>query len=353
MKIYDEYEDSYENHYLNFKDLEYFNDDAIFKPENNVSEISCKGYPEITSTQIELYITDEKTKENTIQESNSKDLIKGIVKDNREIKFIGKKTLRDDNLNQNSNQIQEGIENIKESHLIPAEEEKNSPVKNKKVFQTYNIEQKKGPSIRIDDLNKELYYFPMIFMKKYFKETFNLDFDSFECHKVLGMSIRYMKSSLGKTIRELLCFYQENIEKIKSKLDSKMGIEEKKKLNYFLNITYEELFNRYVNGDINFPIFKGGTLRINGFITLKKALLMKEKEWGKIKKFKNNEKLLKEKIVKFENYSRNIINEIKSGKREREVKKKGGGETATFKRFKKFGKSIKKNIDSDGNGLEE
>jgi len=40
--------------------------------------------------------------------------------------------------------------------------------------------------------------------------------------------------------------------------------------------TYEEIYNRYVRGNINFPLFEGGIVTICEFITLKKEIEKRE-----------------------------------------------------------------------------
>ena len=63
--------------------------------------------------------------------------------------------------------------------------------------------------------------------------------------------------------------------------------------------TYEELYIRYIEGNINFPIIPNGTLRICDFITLEKVI-KKKKE----KNFEN--------AKKFERLSRSMLNDIET-----------------------------------------
>lgn len=53
--------------------------------------------------------------------------------------------------------------------------------------------------------------------------------------------------------------------------------------------TYEELYNRYISEEVNFPIIKNGTLRIGQFITLKKIIQQKKE---KLKKKNNSDEFI-------------------------------------------------------------
>ena len=172
---------------------------------------------------------------------------------------------------------------------------------------------------RIDNLRKETFYILMIFLKQFFKERYGLNFDSFKCDEVFGVSIGHMKKVLGLEIYQILCYYPENIVKIINYIE-KAKFKQKEKLIffYFMTRTYEELYNRYIIGDINFPIIKNGTVRINTFITLKKVIKEKtEKLW----KQKKNKKFIEAKIMAFTELSKNIINLIKNGNIERKERK--------------------------------
>ena len=172
---------------------------------------------------------------------------------------------------------------------------------------------------RRDNLRKETFYILMIYLKQFFKERYGLNFDSFKCDEVFGVSIGHMKKVLGLEIYQILCYYPENIVKIINYIE-KAKFKQKEKLIffYFMTRTYEELYNRYIIGDINFPIIKNGTVRINTFITLKKVI--KEKT-GKLWKQKKTEKFIEAKIMAFAELSRNIINVIKNGNNERKERK--------------------------------
>ena len=83
--------------------------------------------------------------------------------------------------------------------------------------------------------------------------------------------------------------------------------------------TYEELYNRYISEEINFPIIKNGTLRICQFITLKKVF---QKKNGKLKKKNKIDELVETTIKEFEKVSKDLINIIKTGDLERMERKK-------------------------------
>ena len=185
----------------------------------------------------------------------------------------------------------------------------------KEEFPNHSFSEIRG--IRIDDLNKEVFHSPMQFMKSFFKKRFDLNIDSFNCNDALGTSIRYMKTPLKFTIREILGHNKEISKRIEEKLENENDAGKKMELNYFLDLKYEELFNRYIKGDINFQISKGPPSIIKEFITLEKAIQLKRERWRKFKKFKEDNSLLELKLALFKKYSNTIIQDIKSGKKER------------------------------------
>ena len=204
---------------------------------------------------------------------------------------------------------------------------------------------------RRDNLRKEAFYILMIFLKQFFKERYGLNFDSFKCDEVFGVSIGHMKKVLGLEIYQILCYYPENIVKIINYIEkAKFKNKEKLIFFYFMTRTYEELYNRYIIGDINFPIIKNGTVRINTFITLKKVI--KEKT-GKLLKRKKTEKFIEAKIMAFAELSRNIINVIKNGNNERKERKGKEFITALIDEFETMRNNFLENNHSVGIELEE
>ena len=204
---------------------------------------------------------------------------------------------------------------------------------------------------RIDNLRKEAFYIVMIYLKQFFKERYGLNFDSFKCDEVFGVSIGHMKKVLGLEIYQILCYYPENIAKIINFIE-KVELEQKEKLTffYFMTRTYEELYTRYINGDINFPIIKNGTIRINKFITLKKKI--KEKT-EKLQKQQKTEKFIGTKIMAFSKLSKNMINDIKNGNNERKERKGKEFIIAVIDEFEIMKKNFLENNLSLGIELEE
>ncbi len=204
---------------------------------------------------------------------------------------------------------------------------------------------------RIDNLRKEAFYIVMIYLKQFFKERYGLNFDSFKCDEVFGVSIGHMKKVLGLEIYQILCYYPENISKIINYIE-KVELEQKEKLTffYFMTRTYEELYKRYINGDVNFPIIKNGTIRINKFITLKKKI--KEKT-EKLQKQQKTEKFIGTKIMAFSKLSKNMINDIKNGNNERKERKGKEFIIAVIDEFEIMKKNFLENNLSLGIELEE
>lgn len=204
---------------------------------------------------------------------------------------------------------------------------------------------------RIDNLRKEAFYTLMIYLKQFFKERYGLNFDSFKCDEVFGVSIGHMKKVLGLEIYQILCYYPENIAKIINYIE-KVELEQKEKLTffYFMTRTYEELYKRYINGDVNFPIIKDGTIRINKFITLKKVI--KEKT-EKLQKQQKTEKFIGTKIMAFSKLSKNMINDIKNGNNERKERKGKEFIIAVIDEFEIMKKNFLENNLSLGIELEE
>ena len=189
-----------------------------------------------------------------------------------------------------------------------------------KKIQSFLAPLKEGVSEELNAIpimNKEVFHSPMQFMKSFFKKRFDLNVDSFNCNDALGTSIRYMKTPLKFTIREILGHNKEISKRIEEKLESEKDGDKKMELNYFLDLNYEELFNKYIRGDINFQISKETPSIIKEFITLEKAIQLKRERWRKLKKYKEDNSLLEFKLALFKRYSNTIIQDIKSGRKER------------------------------------
>ena len=181
-----------------------------------------------------------------------------------------------------------------------------------------NTTEELNTHFRTDNIRIEAFIALMVFLKEFFLKFFNLDFSSFKCEEVLGPGIGQMKKILNLQIYQILCYYPANIIKI---LEASKKIKTKREqalFYYFMTRTYEELYNRYITGDINFPLFCGGTVRICCFTTLQKEI-NKKKE--KLKDKGKSQKFIGEKMAIFERLSLNMIDDIKGGNFERKGRK--------------------------------
>ena len=169
---------------------------------------------------------------------------------------------------------------------------------------------------RIDNLRRITFFVVMIFIKTFFKERFGLDFESFNCDKVLGISICHMKKVLDLQIYQLFCYYKEYKKKILYFIKhEKMNERARSIFYYFMTRTYKELYKRFVSENRFFPLSKKGdktvNIRINQFITLKKAI--QEKTEKLEKKGKDNESI-QVAIKAFEDLCKNMISDIENEK---------------------------------------
>ena len=155
-------------------------------------------------------------------------------------------------------------------------------------------------------------------LKKIFKIQFQLDFDSFKCSEVFGVSIGHMRPILDMKIYQILSYYPEYYHKI-IEFANKRTTDEKIKymFYYFMTRTYGELYKRYVEGNVNFPCIPNGTLTICLF-SFNRAIKTKTEELEG--KNKNNE-FIQKYIEIFKNLSENMIEDLKNGKNERVEKK--------------------------------
>ena len=197
--------------------------------------------------------------------------------------------------------------------------------------------------VKTNNTRKDAFNALMIFLKQFLKEKYDIDLETFKCDEVLGVGIAHMKKVLGLEIYQILCYYPENAIKILKVIENPLiNKSEKLIFFYFMTSTYEELYNRYISGDINFPLFKNGNLRINSFITLKKEIQLKTE---KLKKKKKSDIFIEKTIKEFEKFSKNMINDIKSGdleRKERNEKKFYTFEFEVFENMRKYFEDIKK-----------
>ena len=172
---------------------------------------------------------------------------------------------------------------------------------------------------RIDNLRRITFFVVMIFIKTFFKERFGLDFESFNCDEVLGISICHMKKVLDLQIYQLFCYYKEYKKKILYFIKhEKMNERARSIFYYFMTRTYKELYKRFVSGNRDFPLYKKEdkfeNVKNNKFITLKKAI---EERREKLEN-KDLDNRSKEVILNaFENLCKNMISDIENGKNEK------------------------------------
>lgn len=134
---------------------------------------------------------------------------------------------------------------------------------------------------------------PLLFIINFFRQIFNLELEIFNFEQFFDENISHFKVILEAKIYQILCYNSENFRKIKQLLIRFKNKREKKIFYYFMTRTYEEIYNRYISGDINFPLINNGTVRICNFITLEKEIKGKEK------------------AKEFEEISKNMIRDIK------------------------------------------
>ena len=160
--------------------------------------------------------------------------------------------------------------NVQNPQIIPKNEDEVN-INNQETAEETN-------NVRKDNQRKSAFSYPMMSLKKLFKDLFDLDFSSFDCQVVLGSCIRNFKRVLKLKIYQILCYYPINAIKLLKFLDRKMTKNKRLTFFYFMTRTYEEIYIRYINGNIDFPIIPNGTVRIGNFTTLKKVINTKNKK---------------------------------------------------------------------------
>ena len=120
---------------------------------------------------------------------------------------------------------------IDDYNLIPINNESSSNQGSNKTFKT-------------DNLKWQIYISPMICLKAFLNERFDLNIDSYDCKKYLGTNYKERMEFLKTSIRELLNKHEETKKKKKKKLES-CDDTTKKELNYYLNMNYKELSENY------------------------------------------------------------------------------------------------------------
>ena len=138
----------------------------------------------------------------------------------------------------------------------------------------------------------------------FFKESFGLKLGSFNCIKVFGNNFRDFRKTMKMKIYKILCYYPKNRKLLMVFLETEKSEFKRLMFFYFMTRTYEELYKRYISGNINFPIIPNCTVSISDFITLKKVI-----EEKKEKNYKN--------VSAFEELSKNMIYDLKTKARSR------------------------------------
>ena len=143
----------------------------------------------------------------------------------------------------------------------------------------------------------------------FFKERFGLKLGSFNCIKVFGNNFRDFRKTMKLKIYKILCYYPQNRKLLMDFLETEKSEFKRLMFFYFMTRTYEELYKRYISGNINFPIIPNCTVSISDFITLKKVI-----EEKKEKNYKN--------VSAFEELSKSMLYDLKTKARSRKIFKK-------------------------------
>ena len=143
----------------------------------------------------------------------------------------------------------------------------------------------------------------------FFKESFGLKLGSFNCIKVFGNNFRDFRKTMKLKIYKILCYYPQNRKLLMDFLETEKSEFKRLMFFYFMTRTYEELYKRYISGNINFPIIPNCTVSISDFITLKKVI-----EEKKEKNYKN--------VSAFEELSKSMLYDLKTKARPRKIFKK-------------------------------
>ena len=87
--------------------------------------------------------------------------------------------------------------------------------------------------LRPENIRNSAFYYPMKVLKKIFKIQFNLDFCSFKCSEVFGVSIGHMRPILDMKIYQILSYYPNYYAKIIEFANSKKSKENEYAFYYF------------------------------------------------------------------------------------------------------------------------
>ena len=181
---------------------------------------------------------------------------------------------------------------------------------------------------KTENFRKTCLYAPMIFLKDYSKQKYKIKFDGVNCKKMLGNSIRYMKSPLTLKVYQLLSIGKKgkkNIDALSKIMKTSKDKNEELILFFLVTRTYEELYNSYIFNNFKFKYIKENKeITITDFINLDKKI---EKIRKKLEKEKKEEKFISLKIAILTNLSKNMIKDINNEKGKKKAKKKTSLET--------------------------
>ena len=207
-----------------------------------------------------------------------------------------------------------------------------------------NKEDNQQSDKRIDNIRRSAFIRLMIFLKVFFKVMFGLNMKSFNCQKDFGTTFGVLKEKMRWEIYQIFCCNKnkKNITELYQFLKtSKMNNKEKLIFFYFMTRTYEELYIRYITGNINFSINPNYTLRIGKFITLEKAIEEKKKDNYKY-------------VEDFERLSKSMLNDFDTLERDSEIDIKTiQQEKYDIDIFTKMRNYFDRGVKSNGLGLEE
>ena len=207
-----------------------------------------------------------------------------------------------------------------------------------------NKEDNQQSDKRIDNIRRSAFIRLMIFLKVFFKVMFGLNMKSFNCQKDFGTTFGVLKEKMRWEIYQIFCCNKnkKNITELYQFLKaSKMNNKEKLIFFYFMTRTYEELYMRYITGNINFSINPNYTLRIGKFITLEKAIEEKKKDNYKY-------------VEDFERLSKSMLNDFDTLERDSEIDIKTiQQEKYDIDIFTKMRNYFDRGVKSNGLGLEE
>ena len=177
----------------------------------------------------------------------------------------------------------------------------------------------KTEKFRTDNLKWQIYISPMICLKAFLNERFDLNIDSYDCKKYLGKNYKERMEFLKESVRELLNKHGETKDKIDKKLES-CDNTTKKELNNYLNMTYKKLSENYekIKAKLRTPS------TIIELISRENEIQSKREKYRNLKKNRNNNVLHELRIGNFEEGLEKLFEGIKRGKWQRGQKEQEG-----------------------------